>query len=117
MLVLDDEIFRNVFRILEGMKGDKGRNAVDIISRVGPMGSCLAQKHTTEYFRAGEFRLSSLLDKRSAAAIERDGYESTVDRAKREATEKLAQHELLPLERDVDEELSAIVKSVSNTPR
>ncbi|MGB2826277.1 MAG: hypothetical protein WBC49_06550 [Thermoplasmata archaeon] len=46
--------------------------------------------------KEGEFRRSSLLDKRSAAAIERDGYESAVDRAKRKATEKLVQHESFP---------------------
>lgn len=115
MAVIDDEILANVFRCIEGMEVDDDRIALDVIDAVGPMGNFLSQRHTMEYLRSGELRLSPLFDKRTAERAMREGFEPLNKRARVAVDRILAQHEPTPLDRDVDRELSDIVKAASRS--
>ncbi len=110
MLVIDDEIYENVFRIVRGIEVDEGRLATDLIDKVGPMGNYLAQTHTMEYFRKGEMRVSPLFDKRTSERVRKEGVRPLHVAAKDVVKRILKEHEVTPLDSEVEQEISRIVK-------
>lgn len=117
MAVIDDEILANVFRCIGGMEVDDERIALDVIDAVGPMGNFLSQRHTMNHLRSGELRLSPLFDKRTAERAMREGFEPLNKRARAVVDRILAQHEPTPLDRDIDRDLSEIVREASRKLR
>jgi trimethylamine--corrinoid protein Co-methyltransferase len=110
MLVIDNEIYSDVFRTVRGFEVDDETLALDIIDKVGPMGNFLAQPHTMKHLRSGEIRNSALYDKRTVERANRDGVRPLQEVAKVEIRRILKEHEPEPLDRDVESELSKIVK-------
>ncbi len=110
MLVIDDEIYENVFRIVRGIEVDEGRLATDLIDKVGHMGNYLAQTHTMDYFRKGEMRVSPLFDKRTSERARKEGVRPLHVTAKDVVKKILKEHEVTPLDTDVEQEISRIVK-------
>ena len=110
MLVIDDEIYQNVFRIVRGIEVDEGRLALKEIDAVGPMGNFLAQMHTMKYFKEGEMRVSPLMDKRSEERAKKEGIRPLHEAAKDVVKRILKEHQVAPLDKDVDREISQVVK-------
>ena len=110
MLVIDNEIYENVFRIIRGIEVDDGHMALDVIDKVGPMGNYLAQMHTMDYFRKGEIRVSPLMDKRTSERVRKEGFRPLQVVAKDVVKKILKEHEVTPLERDTEQEVTRIVK-------
>ncbi|HEX9907291.1 MAG TPA: trimethylamine methyltransferase family protein [Thermoplasmata archaeon] len=110
MLVIDNEIYADVFRALRGIDVDPEHLAVDIIDKVGPMGNYLAQPHTMKHMRAGELRVSPLWDKRTMEKVKRDGFMHLQDAAKEMAKKILKEHQVTPLDKDVERDLDMVVK-------
>ncbi len=110
MLVIDDEIYQNVFRIVSGIQVDEGRLALKEIDAVGPMGNFLAQMHTMKYLREGEMRISPLMDKRSVEKAKNEGVRPMHEAAKDVVKRILRDHEVMPLDKDIDREMSQVVK-------
>ena len=110
LLVIDNEIYSDVFRTVSGIEVNDERLALDIIDKVGPMGNFLAQPHTMKYLRMGEIRHSALYDKRTAERAKKEGTKP-LQVAAREAVKKiLKEHEPTPLGKDVERDLAKIVK-------
>jgi len=110
MLVIDNEIYADVFRTMRGIEVDEDRLALDIIDKVGPMGNYLAQPHTMKYLRLGELRISPLYDKRTGERGHKEGVRQLQVVAKEHVKKILKEHQPLPLDKDVDRELTRIVK-------
>ena len=110
MLVIDDDLYGEVFRVVQGIAVDDDRLGVDVIDRAGPMGNFLAQPHTMKYFREGELRVSPLWDKRSFDKVKSEGAGTLEARARDEARKIMKEHIPQPLERDVDKALADIVR-------
>jgi trimethylamine--corrinoid protein Co-methyltransferase len=89
--------------------------AIDLIDKVGHMGNFLAQPHTMKYLRQGEIRHSQLYDKRTAERAKKDGVRPLQDVAKDVVKKILKEHVPLPLDRDVEKDLSKIVKDAEKT--
>jgi trimethylamine--corrinoid protein Co-methyltransferase len=113
MMVIDDEVYADVFRIVRGVEVDEDRMGLDVIDKVGPMGNFLAQRHTMKYLREGEMRNSSLWDKRTRDKAESEGVRPIQDAARETARRLLKEHAPTPLDRDVEAELARIVASGS----
>ncbi len=109
MAVIDDEVYEDVFRVIRGIEVDADRLALDVIDHVGPMGNFLAQRHTMKYLREGEMRNSPLWDKRTMDAAVKAGIRPIQEVARVKAREILQEHEVLPLDRDVERELTRVV--------
>lgn len=109
MAVIDDEIYADVFRIVQGITVDEGRLALDVIDAVGPMGNFLAQRHTMKYLREGEMRNSPLWDKRTREEAGTARLRPIQEVAQDKVRRILKEHEPEPLDRDVERELSRIV--------
>ncbi len=109
MMVIDDEVYADIFRIIRGIDVDADRIALDVIDRVGPMGNFLAQRHTMKYLREGEMRNSPLWDKRTGDKAASEGIRPIQDVAREKARRLLKEHTPTPLDRDVEAELARIV--------
>ncbi len=110
MLVIDNEIYADVFRAIRGLEVDEERLALDIIDKVGPMGNFLAQKHTMKYLRLGEVRNSLLYDKRTMDRARMEGVRPLQAMAGDVVERILTEHTPMPLDRDVEKELTRVVK-------
>lgn len=115
MLVLDNEIYGDIFRALRGIQVDEDRLATGLIDRVGHMGNFLAQPHTMKYLKMGELRISDLWDKRGIDRFKKEGFKPTQERAKAVVRRILSEHEPEPLDRDVARELERVVSEVSKS--
>lgn len=110
LLVIDNEIYSDIFRAVGGIGVDDERLALDVIDKVGPMGNYLAQPHTMKYLRMGEIRNSALYDKRTGERARKEGIKPLQTAAREAAKKILKEHEPAPLGKDVERELGEIVK-------
>lgn len=117
MLVIDDEIYENVFKVVKGFQTTDDHLAVDVIDKVGHMGNYLAQMHTMKHLKAGEILNSKLLDKRTYEKAKSEGVRPLQDVAKDRVKKILKEHVPTPLEKDAERQLSLIVKEAEKTLR
>lgn len=115
LLVIDNEIYGDVFRAVQGIEVDEGRLAVDVIDKVGNMGTFLSQMHTMEYLKKGEIRISPMWDKRGAERAWKEGIRPLEEKAREEARRILKEHEPERLDKDVEKELTRVVKEASKS--
>lgn len=113
MLIIDNEIYADVFRIMRGFDVDEEHLAIEVIDKVGHMNNFLAQEHTMRHLRAGEQRISALYDKRSSERVKNEGFRALQTVAKDRARKILKEHQVMPFEKDVERSLDDIVKEES----
>jgi len=114
MMVINNEAFEDIARLMRGIRVDDEALAVDLIDSVGHMGNFLAERHTMESIVRGELRVSSFWDRRTSEKARRDGHTELRYRAAERVREILAEHEPMPLERDVGRDLDAVMKAASD---
>ena len=107
-LVIDDEFFGIMFRILKGIKVDQETLATELISQVGYEASYLKFPHTLRNYEK-EHHLARVFDKRFRGPWETAGAESIDRVAKKRVQSILSKHEVTPLDRDVQKKLDEIV--------
>lgn len=110
MMVADNEILNDVYRLLQGVEVDTEHLALDVIEKAGPMGNYLAQPHTMEHIRKGELRISDFWDKRTGEKATRDGARSLHEEAKSRVRKILKEHSPEPLDRDVERDMDEVVR-------
>jgi len=107
-LVIDDEFFGIMFRILKGIKVDQETLATELISQVGYDASYLKFPHTLRNYEK-EHHLARVFDKRFRGPWETAGAESIDRVAKKRVQSILSKHEITPLDRDIQKKLDEIV--------
>ena len=112
-LVLDDELCGIVSRALRGIEVDEEHLALEVIEEVGPGGSYLSKLHTVRYVRR-EHYLPVLLDRARWGAGPRS---TLVERARARAEQLLREHDVEPLDRDVERELERRLKAILERAR
>jgi trimethylamine--corrinoid protein Co-methyltransferase len=110
MMIIDNEVFEDISRIMRGITIDDDRLGVDIIDKVGHMGNFLAQTHTMDYLRKGEIRLSSLWDRRTSEAARRNGMKPLQEAARDKVRKILNEHEPARLDRDVERDIDLVLR-------
>ena len=109
-LVIDNDIFKMVRKVMQGITIDDENLAVDVIKAVGPGGDFLMQPHTIKYMRT----LGS-----KPNIIERGNYErwktkcggkDMAERAAEKAAHLLATHKPTPLSAEATSALRSIVE-------
>jgi len=109
-LVVSNEVIRMVRRITRGVEVTEETMALDVINDIGPGGEYLTSRHTLNHFRENFF----------PDLISRLPYETWVDKGKKDlgtrANERvkfiLENHNPVPLETGINNELNRIIKSV-----
>ncbi len=115
-LVIDNEICGMAYRALRGIEVNDETLALSIIQEVGPGGNFLGQKHTMKFLRQEQF-LPNVSNRQTREDwLERGGGGSARDRARSEVRRILDEHEPLPLDADVENELERIVAEVVGRP-
>jgi trimethylamine--corrinoid protein Co-methyltransferase len=109
-MVIDDEMAKIMARLAYGVTVDDDHMAVDVIKRVGPGGSFLADRHTMQWLSKEHF-LTDITDRRTGEAWEADGKKSVVDRAHVKAARIMKEHLVAPVPSDVAKEFETIVKA------
>ncbi len=109
-LVIDNEIVRMVQRAISGIEVNEETLAVDLIEKVGPAGTFLGERHTVNHMRAGdEQSIAHLFDRTMRATWDAAGQPAINDVANQKVREILENHVPKPLDKDVQDELDAIV--------
>ncbi len=114
-LVIDNTICGMALRLVEGVTVTDETLAIDLIRKVGPGGMYLAEKHTLKWFRKERFIPSELIDRREWKAWKADGSKTAHQRAKEIVEKTLKKHEPEPLQRDVENELDSLMKTIMST--
>lgn len=107
-LVIDDEFFGMMFRVLRGIRVDHETLATELIAQVGYDATYLKSPHTLKNYEK-EHHLAKLFDKRFRGPWETAGAESIDRIAKKRVRSILSKHEITPLDRDIRKKLDEIV--------
>ncbi len=108
-LVIDNDIFKMIRKVMQGMYIDDENLAVDIINSVGPGGDFLMQEHTMKYMRTLP-SLPNLIERGNRENWLASGGKGLGERAAERAADILANHKPFPLSDDAKSALRAIVE-------
>lgn len=119
-LVLDNEYCGAAYRLLEGIRVDDVSLATELITKVGPGGHFLGERHTRENLRREQYMPSSVLDRLSPDAWVKEGAKDSAMRARERVQDILSKHSpaALPagVEDGLEDEMKKILKNFSLKP-
>jgi len=108
-LVIDDEIFGMIFKVLKTFEINEETLALDVIDKVGPKGNFLKELHTIKYTRKGEQYFPKVSNRLAWEQWVEQGSKDVVEVARIRAKEILKKHEVAPLDNYVLKELDRII--------
>ena len=107
-LIIDDEFYSMLFRLVKGLDFNDDTLAVDLIRKVGHDGTFLKEEHTRRHYKQ-EHRLPLLFDTQFRNAWQSAGAKDTVQRAKEKARRILTEHKPKPIGSDLERELDNLL--------
>lgn len=110
-MVYDTEIIRMAKRALRGMDVNEDTLAEEVIKKIGPAGTYLAEKHTRDFMRS-EGSQATLFDRTMYETWTKHGSKDVREKAKEEARRRLSEHVVPPLEPQVSSELKSIIAEI-----
>jgi len=110
-LIIDNELYKMIFRILKGISIDEHRLAVDVIMRVGIGGNYLKDISTVKYYRS-EFLIHELFDKRERASWMSSGSKRIEHVAAEKCKKILSEHVPPLMENEEKREIESIIKEL-----
>ncbi|MCK4318688.1 trimethylamine methyltransferase family protein [Candidatus Bathyarchaeota archaeon] len=111
-LVIDNELCGAAYRLIDGIRVDEETLAAEIISKVGPGGHFLAEKHTRDHHMKERHMPSDVIDRLSPDAWTKAGSKDATRRAKEIADETLREHTPKPLPKDSEDRLETVFKAI-----
>jgi trimethylamine:corrinoid methyltransferase-like protein len=112
-LLIDDEIAGMIKRTVEGIVVNDATLFLDEIHALGSWGDYLSSEATMKHAR--DFSAPKLWERRVYEAWEADGGTDAYERARERAKTILSEHEVEPLDKDVQEEIDAIFDEAEQT--
>lgn len=112
-LIIDNDIFKMVRKVLQGIVIDDEHLALEAIKAVGPGGDHLMQEHTMKYMRTLP-SAPNLIERGNYERWLKSGGKDFAQRAAERASELLASHKPLPLEETVVSTLRSIVEEADS---
>jgi len=110
-LVIDNEMYGMVGRLLDGIKVDVDTLAINLIKEVGPIpGTYLNKKHTQSWWKKENY-IPRLSDRVDYNTWKKKGSKDIVQLAHEKVKEILKNHEPVLLPKEVDQELDSILKA------
>jgi len=107
MVVMLDEIFSMLSRIVKGMRVDEETLALDVISEVGSGGHYMSHGHSRRFFTE-EHWFPSLIDRKRYARWRSEGGKGLLKRAREKLERILSEYEPEPLPNDVLKDIKSI---------
>ena len=108
-LVIDNDIFKMIRKMMQGVLVDDENLAVDIIKSVGPGGDFLMQEHTMKYMRTLP-SVPNLIERDNRENWLASGGKGLAERAAEKAAEILANHKPAPLSDNAKSALRSVVE-------
>lgn len=108
LLVIDNEILEGILRLREGFDVSDETLALDVIRDVGPGGHYLTQKHTIDHIK--DHWIPRISDRRTYDAWLKADAKDIATAAKEKVKEILATHMPDPVSKDIQIEISRIIK-------
>ncbi len=119
-LVLDNEYCGAAYRLLEGIRVDDVSLATELITKVGPGGHFLGEKHTRENLRREQYMPSNVLDRLSPDAWLKEGAKDSALRSRERVQDILSKHTPAALsagvETSLEDEMKKILKYFNLNP-
>lgn len=115
MGVICDEMINYIQRLLAEIEVNDDTLAVDLIRKVGPGGSFMAEKHTRTYLDKGAILHPKLFNRQAIAGWKAKGQLSTREEAKLKVRSILRDHKVTPLPKEVTDRMDQILKQASLT--
>jgi trimethylamine---corrinoid protein Co-methyltransferase len=106
-LVLDDQIAAMIKKTVAGIAVSDETLMLDEIHAVGSWSDYLSRELTLTHMH--DFSKPTLFERRVYDAWEADGKQDAYERARTKAKAILAEHEVEPLDKDVQQEIDAIL--------
>lgn len=113
MAVICDEIINYIQRLLTKVEINDETMAVDLIRKVGPGGSYLAEKHTRAHIN--EILHPKLFNRQAIPTWKTRGKLTARDEARERMRTILREHKVPPLAKEVSEQIDNILKNASST--
>ncbi len=111
-MVIDNEVCAMIGKVLEGIRVDDERLAIELIKEVGPVpGNYLREEHTRQHWQ-DEYLIPQVSVREGYEAWLAEGGKSAADRASEIAREIMDTHQPNPLPPEVDDELARILQAV-----
>jgi trimethylamine--corrinoid protein Co-methyltransferase len=106
-LVIDNEIFGMMFRVLKGIEVNEETMAENVIRHVGPGGHFLGQEHTLRHYGSEHF-IPEIFDRENRDAWEKAGSRDVIIKAKERSKKLMIEHDFAPLDKNKFEQLEEI---------
>ena len=113
-ILLDNERYGAILRILEGVQVDEDHLAFDVIAESTDTGAILTNEHTLSYLRSDEVWKPQLAIRQGLVGGA-PGSETSLDRAHAEAKELIDTYQVKPLPDDVQSEINKILGAYDQT--
>jgi len=113
MAVICDEIINYIQRLLTKVEVNDESMAVDLIRKLGPGGSYLAEKHTREHIN--EIYHPKLFNRQAIPAWKAKGELTARDEAREKVRMILSGHKPPSVSKDVSDQIDSILKVASST--
>jgi trimethylamine--corrinoid protein Co-methyltransferase len=110
MGVICDEIINYIHRLLKYIEVNDDTLAMDLIRKVGPGGSFMAEKHTRTHLERGEILHPKLFNRQTIADWKAKGQLSTREEAASRVRTILQEHKVPPLPNEVAEQIDRTMK-------
>jgi trimethylamine--corrinoid protein Co-methyltransferase len=107
-LLIDTEVFRMFKRARQGVASDEDKWLEEVIDRAGPAGIFIAESSTVRGIRGGEWLIPDLGRHDTFESWAAAGRPTLLQEAREKVDQILATHQPLPLDADVERELTYI---------
>jgi trimethylamine--corrinoid protein Co-methyltransferase len=108
LAVIDDDVAKNIGRIIEGFDITDERIALDLIDKMGATDSYLGTTHTRTLWKEEDLK-AEVFDKTSYNVWLEEGKKSLIDNAREKMEEILSTYKPKPLTDDQDKEIGKIL--------
>jgi trimethylamine--corrinoid protein Co-methyltransferase len=113
MGIICDEIINYIQRLFMEIEVNDETLAVDLIRRIGPAGSFMAEKHTRTHLEKGEILHPKLFNRQAIADWKAKGQLSAREEARLKVKTILQEHKPPPLATEVTQQIDQILKQAS----
>jgi len=113
-LVIDNEICGMALRLVDGIIANTDTLALDVISKVGPGGHFLAEKHTLRWLEKEQLMPSDIIDRLTLEASKKQESKDMITKAREIVNRMLKDHVPEPLPTDVEKDLSEVLREIMN---
>jgi trimethylamine--corrinoid protein Co-methyltransferase len=109
--IIDDEILKAIFRIVEGLEVNEDTLAVEVLREIGPGGNFLTHPHTLQYLHKNRW-MPKITNRESWETWEKTGRKNMRARAKEEVKKILQTCSSRYLSEDKEKEIDRIAKEL-----